>query len=147
MKEDSEKAIQDRILEYLNLFEKGFVSKIEIGGMPVRVNKNIISLRPFRNRYHRRYMSDIYFLKEGVSFWFEVKRQKEGLKISEKFKNDWARWINLKSNTQINGQYNFLEEVIANGAYGGFVCCIEDVRDIIINREYYRNKVFIPFYK
>ncbi|MCJ7804420.1 hypothetical protein MUP35_01670, partial [Patescibacteria group bacterium] len=73
--EPSEKEIQDAIMNYLTLV-KFFVIKIEGGGRPLKTKGGLVMV-PFMNKFYRKGCSDIFAIKDGKFYAFEVKTPKE----------------------------------------------------------------------
>ena len=123
---------QKLILDYLHY--NGFVCKIELSGKPKKENGKI-KLIPFKNKYFKLFMSDIYFLYKGETFWFEVKDPKDIEWLKTKILlNRLDEPIKTRKHQRIIGQYRFLEDIIKNGAYGGFVSNLTIVKAIICEK-------------
>ena len=132
------------IMQWLDVVQKGLVSKIELGGIPKVRHGKIVGIRNFRNKYYRKGMSDVLFIKNGITYFFEIKTPEVASELSKRYFSDkWNKYINLKSNERLKLQYEFLEMSIKHGARGGFVCCPEDVKIIIYDEDYW-NKIYIP---
>lgn len=135
---------QLEILQYLNLFEKGIACKIELSGAPIRKGGKVVGIRKFKNDYFRTGISDIMFVKDGMTYFFEVKTPRKASEISNRYYNGkWDQYINLKSNERLKNQYEFLMAITSQGLRGGFVCCVEDVLKIIYD-DSHKGFVYFP---
>ena len=129
----TESQIQTGILSYLAC-RPGMICKIELSGKPMKDGRGRVKLVPFRNKYYRTGMSDIYYLESGKCYWFEVKNVKDCAKITNaklKGPENWRKKMMLPSWQRERNQYYFLREAVQFGACGGFVCSPESVRHII----------------
>ena len=138
-----EKDIERSILDYLaRVTRNATPCKIELSGIPDKKSKT--GMRPFMSPHHHRYFSDIFFLCRGVAFFFEVKNDDKkvirkvhrAVEIAKIYPNK----ISTIEIMRIVKQYRFIHRMILNGGYGGFVCSIEDVQDIMEQR---RRRVFV----
>lgn len=143
----SETEIEIEILDFLNYQIRGFVRKMNGSGVPVfSDDKKLCGMRPFKNEYSMAGTSDIYFLKRGQTFWIEVKSEEKMRTIARhwwKGQENFTLFISRKTSKIVNNQYNFLKGAIENGAYGGFVSRIDDVKEILENKNNDK-KVYFP---
>lgn len=155
----SESEIELSILQFLSY--SGLALKINRGGKPIQTN-NGFTLVPFaKNIFCKRQInfhpatvypqfrellpSDIVFLSEEGTFFFEVKNHDELKKISL-----WNQQGNLldkykkKSYQRIRKQHEFMATAVNNNCYCGFVSGIRHVQHILQNKP---NQVYIPSVK
>lgn len=131
-----EKPYETAILDYLSL-QPGFVTKIEKGGRPIKKDGELRMIK-FKNKRYTVGDSDIFYLRNGKLFCFEVKSPSEMKKIANWVKiKTFEKHLSYKSNERLLNQFNYLTAIITNGGYGGFVTSIEHVQFILDNLPMY----------
>ena len=126
----TEKDIEKSILMFLERIPDSYVCKIDKGGKPVKKgNKTIII--PFGGRYSVVGMSDIMFICQGKTYFFEVKTP-ETVKYPRKhFDKLLVTHPDGHSRKVLIQQCRFIHSIRKAGAVGEFVASIEDVTTIL----------------
>ena len=132
-----EKNVELEILKKLNA-RSGVVHKIDRGGRPLRTATGKTIMIPFKNEFAPKGMSDIFYLENGVPFFFEVKNPARIKWYSKKLKEGTLKMAlatNPRYKTEMH-QWNFLETVIEyGGAFGGYVSSFRGVEEILALRK------------
>ena len=126
----TEKDIETQILEYLSY--KGTVYKMNFGGKPIQIN-GYMQMIPFQSKYKPDGFSDVLFLCEGKSYFFEVKKPeiKKHIFLNYTFYSN-CNPKNLKGNRKTYAeQVQFINRVKKEGFVAGFVSSIEDVKKFL----------------
>ena len=152
----TESSIEKTILEYLSLI--GLAVKINRGGRAIKSGDGL-KLIPFhKNIYCNRNVNyhplitfkehkeikppDILFIREGITFFFEVKSFLELKKIST-----WNQERSLLnrfkkySYQRLRRQHEFIATAIKHGCFGGFVSDVTHVQEILETKPFH---VWLP---
>lgn len=131
-----EEDIEKVILDYLGRVRGGFVTKIHLGGKPIKTRAGIIMV-PFGNRYCRKGISDIQFNFRGRMFVFEVKTPEEHKYILKHYKKISMTPLEFfdkkkdKKNRHIKEQMIYIDGIVESGGDGDFVSSLEQVKKIL----------------
>lgn len=145
-----EKTIERSILSYLdNRGGSQLIVKINTSGVPMKnPTTGQMYLRPFSKHFSQKYMSDIFYLCQGRSFFLEIKRPSRAtvkkLLIYKENVNKCeidASFAKVHGTKQIANQFLFIHRAIQAGGYGGFAMSIFDVHKMIEDR---KPEVYVP---
>jgi hypothetical protein len=126
-----EKLIETQILNYLSTLG-GLALKLESKGRPIATKTGFILL-PIVSRFSPKGMSDILYIRQGISHFMEVKKPTEMKFIM----NNYDRLIDgnfgptNKTYERYRNQIIFIEMAKQAGARAGFVSSIQDVQVIL----------------
>ena len=128
-----EKDIERQILDYLEI-RGGFPMNIHVSGKPIRKGKTIIGIAPFASPYCPDGISDILYIYKTDIYAFEVKTPQEHKWLNNKWnhiKNTPLELLKNKKEIHVKKQMEFIRRVVKSGGKGGFVSCLNHVKNIL----------------
>lgn len=131
-----EKPLEKIILDYLNRIPNSYTIKHELAGRPIKKG-NYYILIPFKNKFFRKGHSDVTFLFNKTSYYFEIKTPKELKWWINKYpsvKHLDPSTLKEKKDKKVKHfleQQIFINNVNSTGNYAEMVDSLEKVQKVI----------------
>lgn len=129
----SEADIKKTIMDYLEYRSNGFVMEIQVSGRPL-ITKGGFKMIPFKGKYFRSGMSDVFYVENGKFYAFEVKKPTElkwWIRNKAKIMMQNPKQITNKKHKHFYEQQEFIHRCKKAGCVADFVCSLRQVVELL----------------